>query len=253
MVTSMPYIDLAQIVLYLFWIFFAGVVYYLLRENKREGYPLDTDRLGSRVKVQGWPSMPTPKTYKLRSGQEVSVPNDRRDTRTVRAEPVARHGGAPLAPTGNPMLDGIGPGAYAERADVPDLTYDGVPKIVPLRVASDYHLDRRDPDPRGLPVIGGDGRVGGTVRDVWADRSEAMVRYLEVDVAGSGRRVLLPLNFSKVGRRDVRVNAILGHQFADVPSLRNADQITLLEEDRIVGYYGAGTLYAEPSRTEPLL
>jgi photosynthetic reaction center H subunit len=252
MVENAPYIDLAQIVLYLFWIFFAGVIFYLLRENKREGYPLDTDRLGSRVQVQGWPGIPSPKTYKLANGTEVQSPNGLRDTRPIAAEPVARHGGAPLVPTGNPMLDGVGPAAYAQRADVPDLTTHGVPKIVPLRVAADYHVDSRDADPRGLPVVGADGVVGGTVVDAWVDRSEALLRYLEVDVAGAGRR-LLPLNFSRVGRREVRVQAILGVQFKDVPALRSPEQVTLLEEDRICGYYGGGTLYAEPSRQEPLL
>ena len=36
------------------------------------------------------------------------------------------------------MRDGVGPAAYAERADTPDLTVDGAPKIVPLRVAPDF-------------------------------------------------------------------------------------------------------------------
>jgi photosynthetic reaction center H subunit len=36
------YIDVAQITLYAFWIFFAGLIYYLLQENKREGYPLES-------------------------------------------------------------------------------------------------------------------------------------------------------------------------------------------------------------------
>jgi photosynthetic reaction center H subunit len=35
-------IDVAQLVLYAFWIFFAGLIYYLVRENHREGYPMDT-------------------------------------------------------------------------------------------------------------------------------------------------------------------------------------------------------------------
>ena len=48
--------------------------------------------------------------------------------------------GAPLEPTGDPMLDGVGPGAYAMRADTPDLTLDGLPKIVPLRIASGEKL-----------------------------------------------------------------------------------------------------------------
>jgi len=29
--------------------------------------------------------------------------------------------------------------------------------------------------------------------------------------------------------------------------------VTLLEEEKITAYFGAGTLYADPSRSEPLL
>ena len=58
MVTS--YIDFAQISLYVFWIFFAGLIYYLRREDKREGYPLETRR---RVRVQGWPPIPAEKYF----------------------------------------------------------------------------------------------------------------------------------------------------------------------------------------------
>jgi len=36
-------LDVAQLVLYAFWIFFAGLTYYLVRENHREGYPMDHD------------------------------------------------------------------------------------------------------------------------------------------------------------------------------------------------------------------
>jgi photosynthetic reaction center H subunit len=38
------YVDVAQLVLYVFWAFFAGLIYYLLRENHREGYPMDSGR-----------------------------------------------------------------------------------------------------------------------------------------------------------------------------------------------------------------
>ena len=34
------YIDVAQLVLYAFWLFFIGLIIYLRREDKREGYPL---------------------------------------------------------------------------------------------------------------------------------------------------------------------------------------------------------------------
>jgi photosynthetic reaction center H subunit len=251
------YIDVAQLVLYAFWIFFAGLIYYLHRENKREGYPLESDRSdrAPRVPVVGFPELPQPKTYRLAHGGEFSAPSGKADTRPIKATPAAGFPGAPLVPTGNPMLDGVGPAAYAQRADVPDLTFEGEPKIVPLRVASDHWLESRDPDPRGKPVIGADGEVGGVVRDVWIDRSEVLVRYLEVEAAvpGGTRRVLLPVNFARIGRDAVRVKSILGAQFAQVPQLRQPDQVTLLEEDRICAYYAGGTLYAEPRRQEPWL
>jgi photosynthetic reaction center H subunit len=31
------------------------------------------------------------------------------------------------------------------------------------------------------------------------------------------------------------------------------DQVTLLEEEKIMAYYGGGTLYATPQRQEPLV
>ncbi|MES1162883.1 MAG: photosynthetic reaction center subunit H, partial [Rhizobacter sp.] len=67
------------------------------------------------------------------------------------------------------------------------------------------------------------------------------------------RRVLLPVNFSRIGDRQVKVRSILASQFAQVPGTRNPDAVTLLEEDKIMGYYGGGTLYATPDRQEPLL
>jgi photosynthetic reaction center H subunit len=253
------YFDVAQLVLYVFWIFFTGLIYYLLRENKREGYPLDSDRTersGGRVKVLGFPAPPPPKTFHLYNGQNVVVPNPKPDQRPIAAEPLAGFPGAPLEPTGNPMLDGVGPGAYAERADQPDLTFEHDLKIVPMRIATDYSVPSARMDPRGKPVLGADHRSGGTVVDLWVDRAECILRYLEVETAAAGaesRRVLLPATFCIVKERQVMVDAILGRQFRDVPVLRHPDQITLLEEDRICAYYGGGTLYATPERQEPLL
>ena len=54
------HIDLALVALYLFWAFFAGLIYYLAAENHREGYPMETDIPGG-PKVGGWP-VPAPKT-----------------------------------------------------------------------------------------------------------------------------------------------------------------------------------------------
>jgi photosynthetic reaction center H subunit len=257
------YLDVAQVTLYVFWIFFGCLIYYLRREDKREGYPLDSTALGGGV-VHGFPRMPDPKTYLLRDGHTATLPNHKNDRRDVAVAPIARWPGAPVEPTGNPMLDGVGPGSYADREDVPELNIDKVPCIVPLRLAEGTYLESRDPDPRGMKVLGADSESGGVVTDVWVDRAEALIRYLEVEIAAAGdagsaplaaRRVLLPMPFAKIdGRRGrVRVHAILGSQFADVPVTKSLDQVTKLEEDRIVGYYGAGTLYATPARQEPLL
>lgn len=248
------YIDVAQLALYAFWIFFAGLIYYLHQEDKREGYPLESDR-SDRVSVQGFPPMPEPKTFLLRDGSTVSVPNDKRDTRAINGTPSGNWLGAPMEPNGNPMLAGVGPGAYAQRADVPDLTLENTPRIVPLRADTAFGVASQDTDPRGLPVFGADGTQGGTVRDVWVDRSEMLFRYLEVvvPVAGGSRNVLLPINFSRINSRGVNVDSILGAHFVDVPTTRNPDQVTLLEEEKIMAYYGAGTLYATSGRQEPLI
>ncbi|MCU0976068.1 MAG: photosynthetic reaction center subunit H [Steroidobacteraceae bacterium] len=248
------YIDVAQLVLYAFWIFFAGLIIYLRREDKREGYPLESER-SEHIKVQGWPAMPAPKTFKLAHGGEVQAPSPEKDRRPIKAEPIAPFPGAALAPTGNPLADGVGPAAWGLRAKEPDLTFEGEPKIVPLRVATDYAVARQDIDPRGMAIVGADGVAAGTITDVWVDRSEPQVRFLEFKVAATGRSALVPIYFAHInaGRSQVEVDAILGSQFAGVPGLSNPDQVTLDEEDRISAYYGGGKLYAEPSREEPLL
>ena len=245
------YVDVAQLVLWAFWIFFAGLVYYLVRENHREGYPMETE--SGRGRITGFP-IPQPKTYLLAHGGEFSAPNDKVSTQTLKAAPAHAWAGAPLVPTGdNPMLDGVGPGSWADRADVPDMDFEGQVKIVPLRLAGDFAPSAKDTDPRGLHVIGGDGEVGGTVVDLWVDKAESLFRYLEVETAGGARRVLLPINFARIKRDHVFVRAIHGEHFAAVPGTRSADQVTLLEEEKIVAYYGAGLLYAAPSRTDPLV
>jgi len=124
---------------------------------------------------------------------------------------------------------------------------------VPRRVATDVSISGKDTDPRGLPVVGDDGEVGGTVVDLWVDKPESLFRYIEVELKGGVRRVLLPMNFARIKRDRVAVKSILGHQFADVPGTKSADQVTQLEEEKIMAYFGAGTLYAEPSRVDPLI
>ena len=149
------YIDVAQVVLYIFWGFFAGLVLYLHREGKREGYPLESE-ISDRVTVVGFPAPPEPKTFLMADGTSITVP--RQDPpETLNAEPMERATGAPIVPLGDPMVDGIGPAASSARADHPDMTLDGRPKIVPLRIDDSVELSPRDPDLRGLTVVGADG------------------------------------------------------------------------------------------------
>ena len=58
--------DLASLSIWLFWIFFALLIYYLQTENMREGYPLENDD-GSVAANQGPFPLPKEKTFKLMS------------------------------------------------------------------------------------------------------------------------------------------------------------------------------------------
>jgi photosynthetic reaction center H subunit len=253
------YIDVAQMVLYAFWLFLAGVVYYLRREDKREGYPLQSDRTErtTRVRVQGFPAIPPPKTFRLAHGGVVMAPAAPREDPEPSARPTAPWPGAPLEPVGDPLGSRLGPAAYANRSDHPDVTIDGQPRIVPMRVATDFSVEERDPDPRGMPVFGADGRVGGHVSDIWVDRSEPQVRYLEIETTPDAKRVLVPIALTKIStapfRRRVIVQSMLGAQFNGAPALANPDQVTLREEDHTSAYFAGGNLYATRERSEPLL
>ena len=248
------YFDIAQVALYVFWMFFAGLIYYLHREDKREGYPLESDRSGGRIKVQGFPAMPKPKIYRAHDGQITVSPREEKDPRTIMAKPSGRFPGAPLVPTGNPMIDAVGPASYALRATHPDTMLNGEPMIVPLRVDGNFTVSLKDFDPRGMEVYGADDVLGGVVTDLWVDRAEPQIRYLEVETANA-RHVLLPIHytrFKKVQRR-VNVKSILGSQFATVTAHANPDQVTRREEDQIMAYFAGGHLYATAARSEPFI
>lgn len=249
--------DVAQVTLYAFWIFFAGLIIYLRREDKREGYPLDTE-LPERVEFHGFPRTPEPKTFLLEDGSKRKAPRPEQ-TREIAAEPTAPWMGAPLVPTGDPLRDGVGPASYALRDEVPDLNHDGKPKIMPMRLATKFSVVAEDRDPRGLNVIAADKKIAGMVTDIWVDRGEPQIRYLEVALKESvaTRNVLLPIGFARFTggpwQHHVKVKSLLAEQFAHVPSTKNPNEITRREEDQICAYYGGGHLYAHPLRQEPFL
>jgi photosynthetic reaction center H subunit len=253
-------IDVAQVVLYVFWVFFAGLIWYIRKEDRREGYPLESDIKGEYNK-DPWLFLAQPKTFHLPHGEgTVSVPNDKRDTRDLKAERTAPWAGSTYAPTGDPMKSGMGPGSWAERADRPDITAHGDPRIAPLRSEKSFAVAEGETDPVGLPVIGCDGVAAGTVKDIWVDRAESLIRYLEVSL-GEGKEaqsVLLPMGFCVMqniggGNKGFYVHAIKAEHFAGVPKTAKKTQVTLLEEEKIMAYYGGGLLYADPRRQEPAL
>ncbi|MDX2264184.1 MAG: photosynthetic reaction center subunit H [Hyphomicrobiales bacterium] len=245
-------IDVAQIVLYAFWIFFFGLIFYLRREDRREGYPLVSD-VGGVPENPGAVWMPTPKSFVLASGRVTYAPRDDDPQPAINATPIDGTPGAPYEPNGDPMLAAFGPGAYAERPDEPDLSDEREPRIIPLRAAAGFFVAERSVNPLGFPVFGADGVQAGTVSDIWVDRAETLIRYFEVQLPG-GQTVLLPQTIADVDTRRgvVTVNAILASQFANVPRIKGPDVVTLLEEDKIMGYYGGGYLFATPQRSEPL-
>lgn len=247
--------DVALLVFYAFVLFFIGLIFYLRREDRREGYPLEDDMTG-RVFSEGGPlSTATPKTFRLPFGHgTVTTPTVGRDRFDIAARKFERFPGAPMVPTGDPLVDGIGPAAFVERARRPDLDMEGHPRIVPLSAATDFFVAKGDPDLIGWPVLGADGVVAGTISDLWIDRADRLVRYLHVSLEG-GRAVLTPMTMSKVnrGRRQVVCDALCAHQFANAPTVSGDGVITLYEEERIQGYFGGGYLYATPARQEPIL
>jgi photosynthetic reaction center H subunit len=250
------YVDVAQVVLYVFWIFFFGLLIYLHREDKREGYPLESASGNRpRVKIQGFPAVPAPKVYRLAGGRTVLAPTAPKERADLALAPTSSFPGYPFRPTGDAMRDGVGPASYALRGEHPEMMVDGSAMIVPMRVASDFHVARGDLDLRGLPVYGSDGKQAGVVSDLWVDRSEPQIRYLEAAVAAGGRKVLLPIHMVNIdkSRREVSMTCVTAAQIDSGPGIGNPDFVTLREEDKITGYYAGGTLYSTPDKQEPYL
>ncbi|MBM2575504.1 photosynthetic reaction center subunit H [Jannaschia sp. Os4] len=242
--------DLASLALWLFYAFFALLVFYLQTENMREGYPLENDD-GTLAPNQGPFPLPGQKTFLLPHGRgSVTVPDMNPVSRDIAMRKSAVPNGFPFEPTGDPMLDGVGAASWAPRRDVPELDGHGHPKIVPMSAMPDFRVSAGR-DPRGLPVTGGDGEIGGVVSDIWIDAPEQHVRYLEVEVEGTGKR-LVPIQLARVLSNQVEVKALTAEYWSGIPAHKSPSQVTLLEEDKITGFVGGGKLYAK-GRQEPRL
>lgn len=244
--------DLASLTLWLFWGFFALLIFYIQRENMREGYPLEDDD-GNVSPNQGLFPVPDDKTFKLPHGRgDVTVPSGQTTERKDLAlRKTAAGNGFPFEPTGDPMIDGVGPASWAPRRDAPELDGKGHPKIIPMAATEHFHVSAGR-DPRGLPVQAGDLEIVGTIVDMWIDEPEQLVRYLEIKLDpawGEGTR-LVPMTLTRIKSDRVKIHSIFGKHFANVPKTASPRQVTLLEEDKISGYYAGGKLYASADRLE---
>ncbi len=247
-------IGVTEMVFSAFVLFFLALMFYLRREDRREGYPLEDEATGRIDTPSGALAAAAPKTFLMPFGRgSVTTPTHGREKVDIAAARTFRSPGAAYYPTGNPLIDGIGPAAWADRAKHTDLDGEGRNRIVPIGAAEGISVHARDSDPRGMTVIAADGAVAGTITDLWVDRAEHVIRYLEVDT-GAGR-VLAPMAMAKVkGKsRQVVIDAINASDFAAVPVPVTPGQITLYEEERVVAYFGGGYLYANRGRQEPLL
>lgn len=250
--------DLASAAIWLFWIFFAGLIYYLQTENMREGYPLRDDSDNPPANESLFP-MPKEKTFHLRDGRgELTVPSREYEDSKMRTDlalaPSSVSTGSPWIPTGDPMIDGVGPASWAARRDLPELDAHGHAKIKPMATLDDFRVSAGR-DPRGKVVVGGDGEVVGRITDMWVDVPEQMVRYLTVDLnpEGTGRTRLIPMTMAKIGTDRVTVRSLHAHNWDGVPLIKRADEVTVLEEDKITAYYAGGTLYATPARSQTVI
>lgn len=246
--------DVTEMVFLAFVLFFLALVVYLRREDRREGYPLEDEVTGRVDTPGGILANGGTKSFLLPHGRgTTTAPSHGREPVDVAGVRTFRSPGAPYAPTGNPLSAGMGPGAWADRAKLPDLDAAGHNRIVPIGTVGHISVHGRDADPRGMTVIGADGAVAGTVSDLWVDRAEHLLRYLEVDTGTV--KVLAPMAMAKVHGKKGRVviDAINAADFAGAPVPAVPGEVTFYEEDRIVAYFGAGYLYANAERQEPLL
>lgn len=262
------HIDVAQLVLYAFWIFFAGLIFYIRREDRREGYPLVYEKTGEE-KQHGIIWIPKPKVFKLHEGGTEQAPRAGTNEPPLKAVRSGAYDGAPFDPTGNPLVDGFGPAAFALRADRPDMTFENEPKIVPLSTLSDFDVKPLmfSKDPRGMDILSADNKVVGTIKDLWIDRGEQLARYVEIELtsayapaasdgedgANISRTVLAPLTLVNISPRldinnlkletKAKIHSINADQFADAPRIKQPNRITLLEEDKVSAYFAGGHFF----------
>jgi photosynthetic reaction center H subunit len=236
-------LDVAILCVAAFFLFFLGLVWYLRQEDKREGYPLEIQAADGSIRLtEGTPPMPAPKTFYRPHGREPTQAPRAVDTEPSPFVPA----GMPMGLGDDPLGNGVGVAAYSTlREDEPDLNIEGEPKIVPLRAWEEYYVAPGDPDPRGWPILGREGSVVGTVTDLWFNRAEFFLRYMEFEIEGDPRTRLAPVFFCEVHTHEkfVRAPMLDAVDLARVPVTKEPTIVTILEEDRINAFFAGGKRY----------
>ena len=154
----MCYIDVAQVVFPRSWLFFAGLVFWLRREDRREGYPLESEVSG-HFKDRGFIWIPEPKTFILANGEGPAPHFEGRhaaDQRARRSSPGrARRSSRRAIRCGRRR-----PRQPRPRPDEPYRPLDGHDLLAPLRVATNYAVPPEGGNPIGFEVVGARRRVG---------------------------------------------------------------------------------------------
>ena len=249
-------LDIPTLASWAFVLFFVGLVFWLQRQSKREGYPLRASPFTAEL-MDGFPPPPVqPLTYILNEGGTTEAPHYYEQAPTS-AKPMHFFDGTPFLPLGNPLLAGIGPGSWVMKRDEPARTEEGHLALQPLRALPGWSIQKVDSDPRGMTVYDWRWAEVGRVCDVWIDRGSKIITLFEVEMNADihAGRVLVPIFHTVIREktRRIRVTALWAHQFADVPMPAAAEIITGPEEERLNAYYSAGRFYRGDPTIAPAL
>ena len=184
-------LDIPTLAFWVFALFFVGLVFWLQRESKREGYPLKASPFTTEL-LDGFPPPPAGElTYILNEGGTTDAPHFYEQPPT-HSRPMHQFDGTPFRPLGNPLLAAIGPGSWVMKKDVPALTERGDRLLEPLRAMHEWSIERQDADPRGMAVFDWRWNEVGRVVDVWIDRGIKIIRMLEVELRDDLRAGYVP-------------------------------------------------------------
>ncbi|WMS41908.1 hypothetical protein RDV64_17830 [Acuticoccus sp. MNP-M23] len=244
-------IDVAFLCVVAFVIFLFVLVFYLRREDKREGYPLigvSGARHPRLTLSEGFPPMPAPKTFHLPHGRDpVTVPREEvpEPLHDVTGRPAY---GLPLE-SPRPLSAGIGAAAFqAQKPDLPDLTNEGEPKLLSLNSHPDHYIPRGGADPRGWVLADKEGLPVGRIVDIWFNQAEYDVRYFSYSIDGVVGLWLAPTYFCALDRaRGTARVTTLPLEALRHPPVRAGEVVTFRDEDRVNGFFAGGIQFGGAS------